>query len=179
MCNVSGTAAFSPALSKTGSNTGKGSTEKVTLEGFTLSNCLSPAAPGAPTSGSIASTSISVPATKLGSGSTAQYLTGYCPGFASTTSLKALKKLLITTNWSGGEGSSTQIVTKSATVMANHAGEVGFSILGKFVTGSYGLKVVQITVYLTPADSNALATQCASGPVSSISFDGATSTVLQ
>lgn len=179
MCNVSGTAVFSPPLTNSGVNTGKGSVETVTLQGFTESNCLSGSASGAPTSGSIGSTAIKVPATKIGAGKTAQYLTGYCPGFSSTASLKALKNIPITTNWSGGEGASTQIVTKKATEAFNNTGEGGFSIVAKYSTGSYAMKVVQLIVYLTTDETVTLAGGCIGTSVSSISFDGSTSTVLQ
>jgi len=179
MCNVSGTATFNPPLTQAGSNTGKGSVETVTLTGFTESNCVSSSSSGAPTGGTIPATSIRVAATKVGSGKATQYLTGYCPGFASTSSLKALRKVTLTSNWSGGEGRSTQIETKKAGIATNNLGEAGFAIVGKFITGSYPLKPVQITAYLTAAESTALAGQCATGPVSSITFDGSTSTILQ
>jgi hypothetical protein len=179
MCNVSGTATFSPPLTNSGTNTGKGSVETVTLQQFTESNCLSGSASGAPSSGSIGDTVIKVPATKVGAGKTAQYLTGYCPGFSSTASLKALKKISITTSWNGGEGGTTGIVTKKASEAFNSAGEGGFSIVAKYSSGSYPMKVVQLIVYLTTSETVTLAGGCSGTAVDSISFDGATSTVLQ
>ena len=179
MCNVTGTASFSPALTNAGVNTGKGTNETVTLSGFNQNHCLSSSSSGAPTSGSIGTTTVEIAATKVGSGHSAQYLTGYCPGFASTNSLKALKGLLLTTTWSGGEGGTTGIETKTPTVAANSLGEAGFAIVAKYETGSYASKQVQAILYLTSSETAALGGGCTSGPVSSITFDGATSTVLQ
>jgi hypothetical protein len=179
MCNVTGTASFNPVLTHTGTNTGKGSVETVTLSGFSMSHCLSSSASGAPSSATFSTTSVNIEATKVGAGKTAQYLTGYCPGFASTNSLKALKNLSLTTNWSGGEGGTTTIETKTPTVAGNSGGEAGFAIVAKYETGSYASKQVQAIIYLTSAETANLGGGCASGSVSSITFDGATSTVLQ
>ena len=179
MCNISGSATFTPPLTKAGVNTGKGSTESVKLTGFSESNCLSSSSDGPPASGSIPTQTISIAATKVGSGKTAQYLTGYCPGFASTNSLKALKGLTLTSSWSGGEGSSTSILTKPAGIAANNLGEAGFAVPAKVVGGKYPSKVAQVIVYLTVDESNALGTFCAGGPVGSITFDPSTSTVIQ
>jgi len=179
MCNVTGTASFSPALTHAGENTGKTSVETVTLSGFSETHCLSSSASGAPSSGTFATTSVHIAATKVGSGPTAEYLTGYCPGFASTNSLKALKNLTLTTNWTGGEGNTTAIETKSPTVASNNIGEAGFAIAAKYESGSYAAKVVQAILYLTSSETATLAGGCTSGSVSSITFDGTTSTVLQ
>ncbi len=179
MCNVTGTASFSPPLTHAGENTGKGSVETVTLSGFSESHCLSSSASGAPSSGTLATTSVSIEATKVGSGKTAEYLTGYCPGFASPNSLKALKNVALTTTWSGGEGNTTAIETKSPTIAANDLGEAGFAISAKYESGSYAAKVVQAILYLTSSETGTLAGGCESTTVSSITFDGTTSTVLQ
>ncbi len=179
MCNVTGTASFSPPLTHTGENTGSGSVETVTLSGFSETHCLSSSSSGAPSSGTFATTSIHIAATKVGSGKTAEYLTGYCPGFASSNSLKALKNLTLTTSWTGGEGATTAIETKSPTIAANDIGEAGFAISAKYESGSYAAKVVQAILYLTSSETGTLGGGCPSGSVSSITFDGATSTVLQ
>jgi hypothetical protein len=180
MCNITGTASFSPPLTNAGTNTGKGSTENVTLSGFTESHCLSSDNSGAPSSGSIPPQTIHIAATKSGSGKSAQYLTGYCPGFASPSSLKALKNLTFVSNWSGGAGGSTTITTKAAGIAGpNNLGEAGFAVPAKFGTGSYAAKVAQVVVFLTAAETAALGSQCASGPVSSVTFDSSTSTIVQ
>jgi hypothetical protein len=132
------------------------------------------------TSGTIPTQSVHIAATKSGSGKSAQYLTGYCPGFASSNSLKALKNLSLVSSWTGGAGGSTTITTKSAGIAGpNSLGEAGFAVPAKFGTGSYAAKVAQVIVFLTASETAALATQCASGPVSSVTFDSSTSTIVQ
>ncbi|MGH9029526.1 MAG: hypothetical protein ACRDV4_07920 [Acidimicrobiales bacterium] len=176
MCNLSGSVTFNPPLTKAGDNTGKGSVETVTLDGLSLSHCLSSDSSGAPSSGSISNQTLTIAATKSGKGKSAEYLTGYCPGFASSSSLKALKKLTLTTNWTGGAGGSTTVETKSGAVAANSSGEAGFAIVEKFESGNYPTKVAQTIAYLTSADTAEIGS--CSGSISSISFDGTTSTAL-
>ena len=78
-------------------------------------------------------TSVQIAATKVGAGKAAQYLTGYCPGFASTNSLKALKNVTYSRHverWRRRhDGHRDQDARRSPPTAA---GEAGFAIVAKY-----------------------------------------------
>ena len=183
-CNLSATVTFNPPLTPTGVQSGNSAAkETTTITGGTLSNCLSSDPAGAPTGGTVPTLTITTPATKLIGvkvNKVQQYATGYCPGFASSTTLKALKGLAITVNWTGGAGGSSTFTVHSPGAAVNQAGEVGFAFLGKQGTGSYSERALnQVTAFIDPTDSNALGSGCSGNQtVATATIDGTTSTAI-
>ncbi|HUY22634.1 MAG TPA: hypothetical protein VMV22_09860 [Acidimicrobiales bacterium] len=169
VCKMSATVTFSPALTKAGvDTTNKAAVTSTTISGGTLSSCISADPAGAPSGGTIATTTIKTPATKSGKvGKVMHYLIGSCPAFAQAGTLKSLKNLALTVSWSGGQGGSSTFTVKKAEPAINDSGEVGFAFSGKAVLGSYSEKALnQITAYLAPpSTSTALATGCSGNQV--------------
>ena len=164
-CNLSGTVNFSPPLTLAGVVSGNsGAVTTTTITGGTLSNCLSAASAGAPSSGTIPTLTITTPATKLVGlkvNKVQQYATGYCPAFAGTATLKSLKGLSITANWTGGAGGTSTFTVSSPSPAINFFAEVGFNFLGKMGTGSYAQKALnEVTAFLDPTSSEALGSGC-------------------
>ena len=181
-CKMSATVSFNPPLTKLGTDTTtKAAVTTTTISGGTLSNCLSAHPSGAPTSGTIPTTVITTPAIKATKvGKVQHYLIGSCPAFASTTTLKSLKGLAMTVNWTGGQGGSSTFTVKSPSPGINYSGEVGFVFSGKAVTGSYSEKALnQITAYLDAGSSAALASGCAANQtVTGATVDSSTSVAI-
>ena len=162
-CQMSATVTFNPPLTKAGTDTtNKAAVTTTTIAGGSLTNCLSAAAAGAPTSGAIPTTVISTAAVKGAKvGKVQHYTIGSCPAFASTNTLKSLKNLALHVNWTGGMGGSSTFTVKSPSAAINNFGEVGFVFGGKAVLGSYSEKSLnQITAYLDATASSALAGGC-------------------
>lgn len=184
VCQLSATITFNPPLTPTGVvSSNSGATETTTVSGGTLSNCVSadPTA-AAPTGGSIATLTITTPATKLIGdkvNKVQQYATGYCPGFVSASTLKALKGLSITVTWTGGQGGTSTFTDKSPGGAVANSGEIGFVFGGKAVTGSYSEKNLnQISAYVDAADSANLLGACSGGTVTTATIDPTRSIVI-
>jgi hypothetical protein len=177
-CKITATVAFSPALTKAGTHTTSASaTTTVTISSGHLATCLSAAPAGGPSHGTFPTLTVKIPATKLGRGS---YVTGYCPAFTGAATLKALKGLKVDVTWTGGEKGVSDFTTKKATAATNTTPEIGFTLSGKEVVGSYAEKPLnQITVFVDKTDSSALATGCsANQSVSSVTFDNSNSVAI-
>ncbi len=183
VCAMNATVTFSPTLTKAGTDTtNKAAVTTTTITGGSLTDCLSAASAGAPSSGAIPTTVIKTPATKGAKvGKVQHYKIGYCPAFAGTATLKSLKNLVLTVHWTGGMGGSSTFTVKSPSAAINFFGEVGFVFGGKAVVGSYSEKSLnQITAYLAPPTvSTALSTGCAANQtVSGATVDSAHSVAI-
>ncbi len=177
-CKITATVGFSPALTKTGTHTtSAAASTTVTISSGRLAACLSAAPAGGPSHGTFPTLTIKIPATKLGPRS---YATGYCPAFIEPATLKALKGLKVGVTWSGGEKGASTFTVKKATAATNTTPEIGFSLSGKEVIGSYAEKPLnQITVFIDQTDSSALDTGCAANQtVSSATFDNSNSVAI-
>jgi len=181
-CQMSANVAFNPPLTVAGTDTtNKAAVTQTLITAGSLTNCLSAAASGAPTSGTIPTLTISTPAIKAAKvGKVQHYTIGSCPAFASTNTLKSLKNLALTVNWTGGEGASSVFTVKSPSATVNGFGEVGFVFAGKAVVGSYSEKALnQVTAYIDFVHSGPLATGCAGNvTVASATIDPAHSVAI-
>ncbi len=177
-CKITADLAFSPALTKAGTHTtSAAAATTVTISSGRLAACLSAAPAGGPSHGTLPTLTVKIPATKLGPRS---YATGYCPGFISAATLKALKGLKLDVAWTGGEKLTSDFTVTKAAAATNTTPEIGFTLSGKEVAGSYAEKALnQITVFVDQADWAALDTGCsANQTVSSATFDNGNSVAI-
>lgn len=177
-CQVSATVTLSPALTVAGTPSSKGSSGSATVSG-TLSNCTT-------ASGSVANMTLPLnivtPASKPGSDQAAvaagdnpkSYYLGLCGTFASSSTIKDLKKAIKNLPFQGG-------VLKGAKPSQGTVGpDVGFVISngtvkgGTFPTASHG---ASIQAGLTnDANNSNLISGCQGGPVDHIDIDSSVST---
>lgn len=178
-CNISATVGFDPPLVAGGITGPAEPNEVATISNISLTNCLSSAGIGTPTSGSSLSTSISTPPAKAGKiNKVKQVNTANCASFAGTGTLKELKSFALTVTWVGNQGTGqTQVSTKKVGIALGPNASVGFVLIGP-ASGDYADKFAQSVAYVIE-DSNGLnlLTGCHGGPVSSISIGGPASTV--
>ena len=177
-CKITATVTFAPALTQAGTHTtNPAAVTTVTVSAGHLASCLSAAPAEAPGHGTLPTITFNIRATKLAPRS---YATGYCPAFAGTSTLKALKGLKLDVTWTGGAAGSSDFTTKKATPATNKESEVGFVLAGKEVFGSYQEKSLnQITVFVDAADSAILTTGCSGAQtVSSATFDNSNSVAI-
>jgi hypothetical protein len=176
-CSLEATVTISPALTVAGQLSSKGQNGSTSVEG-TLFNCTTAA-------GSVPNItlplSITTPASKPGSDSAAiaagdnkkDYYLGLCGTFASSATIKDLKKAVKNLAFEGG-------VLKGAKPSEGTVGsDVGFNITngtvkgGTYPTASHG---ASIAAGLTnDANNSNLISGCQSGPVSTIDIDSSVS----
>lgn len=170
-CAVLGTANFNPALTPTGEAVPPGPKKEIVTIDLSLASCtgsgVSPASPGAPSSGTVSAKAVKVKA----SGSPKSVAS--CSEFASASSTISVKTK---ETWSNGiKGSKATL--GNLTVIGNSDGEIGFNATGG-VSGSFAGSA-SVNAYFTKASSTAIEnceTGASSTPVSSLTFDGSTST---
>ena len=169
---------FTPPLTKAGTHTtDRAATTTVAITSGKLSGCLSGASAGAPTKGTFSAT-IDLPATSIGRiGGVKTYATGYCPAFAQTSTLKAVRKLVFEVLWTKGEAGDSVFTTKQVTSATNSDIDYGWILSAKEGLGSYAEKSLnQFDLYFDATDSAALQSGCSAlQTVSSATFDSSNS----